>query len=103
MDEVTGEPVGHISDISGAGFKLDCREPLPPNVNIMLRIEQVGDIAPKSFVVFTAQTKWCKQDDFDVKRYNVGFQLVDISRDDYDVFVKLYDRYGVPGGSVRLH
>lgn len=101
MDEITGEPVGHLADISVTGFKLDCKAPLPPNVNITLRIEQVGNIADKSFVVFTAQTKWCKRDEFDVKRYNVGFQLVDISRDDYDVYVKMYDKYGMPQSSPR--
>jgi hypothetical protein len=96
MNEMTGEPVGHLADISTTGFKLDCTNPLPPETNITLRIEQIGNITDKNFVVFTARAKWCKRDEFDVKRYNVGFQLVNISRNDYDVFVKMYDVYGVP-------
>ena len=39
MDEMTGESVGHLADISTTGFKLDCKKPLPPNTNITLRIE----------------------------------------------------------------
>ena len=96
MDEMTGEPVGHLADISATGFKLDCKHPLPPDTNIMLRIEQIGSIADKNFVVFVARTKWCKRDEFDVKKYNVGFQLENISRSDYDIFVKMYDHYSIP-------
>ena len=101
MDEVTGEPVGHLSDISTTGFKLDCKRPLPPNTNLRVRIEQMGEITNKSFMVFVARTKWCKRDEYDVSRYNVGFQLVNISRSDYDIFVRMYDKYGVSTDSSQ--
>ena len=101
MDEMTGEPVGHLSDISTTGFKLDCKKPLPPNTTLKVRIEQMGEIANKNFMVFVARAKWCKRDEFDVSRYNVGFQLVNIIRADYDIFVKMYDKYGVPTDSGK--
>ncbi len=96
MNELTGEPVGHMADISARGFKLDCKEPLPPNTNLKLRIEQVGSIASKSYLVFVARSRWCKRDEYDTTRFNVGFQLVNISREDYDIFVKMFEAYGEP-------
>lgn len=95
MNEMTGEPVGHLADISTTGFKLDCKKPLPPNTNLKMRIEQMGGITNKSFMVFVARSKWCKRDEYDVSKYNVGFQLVNISQSDYDVFVKMFNTYGV--------
>jgi hypothetical protein len=96
MNEVTGEPVGHLADISTTGFKLDCKTPLPPDTNLKMRIEQIGDIANKSYMVFIARSRWCKRDEYDVSRYNVGFQLVNISQTDYDIFVKMFESYGEP-------
>jgi len=96
MDEMTGEPVGHFADISVTGFKLDCKAPLPPDMDLMMRVEQMGSIADKNFVVFTARSKWCKRDEYDLSTYKVGFELVNISKADYDIFVKMYDVYGAP-------
>ncbi len=96
MNEMTGEAVGHMADISARGFKLDCKDPLPPNTNLKLRIEQIGSIAPKSYLVFVARSRWCRRDEYDATRYNVGFQLVNISREDYDIFIKMFEAYGEP-------
>jgi hypothetical protein len=99
MDEMTGESVGHLADISTTGFKLDSKKPLPANVNLKMRIEQTGNIADKNFVVFTARTKWCKRNEYDVSMYNIGFQLTNISQTDYDIFIKMFDTYGVQNDS----
>jgi hypothetical protein len=99
MDEATGETIGHLADISTTGFKLDCKKSLPVNVNLKMRIEQTGDIANKNFLVFTARTRWCRRDDYDFSTYNAGFQLTNISQTDYDIFVKMFDTYGVENPS----
>ena len=33
MDEATGKLIGHLSDISTGGFKVDSTQPLPLNVD----------------------------------------------------------------------
>ncbi|GAB4544839.1 MAG: hypothetical protein Fur002_18440 [Anaerolineales bacterium] len=94
MDETTGELIGHLSDISTTGFKLDCQKPIPANVLFKMRIENTGQVGGKDYVVFTATARWCKQDQYDSSLYNVGFQLINITPSDYDIFVKMFNAYG---------
>ena len=90
----TGELIGQITDISTGGFKLEGSKPLPKNVNMELCIDQVNQISAKSFIVFSACTRWCELDPYDPTIYNVGFQLLDMTPADYDVFVKMFNSYG---------
>ena len=90
----TGELIGQITDISTGGFKLESSKPLPKNVNMELCIDQVNQISAKSFIVFSACTRWCDLDPYDPAIYNVGFQLLDMTPADYDVFVKMFNSYG---------
>lgn len=94
LDEVTGELVGQLSDIGTGGFKIESAMPVPVGINFQLRIDQTGEIAGKSYMTFTARSKWCKRDPYDPTIYNVGFQLVDMTPADYDIFVKIFNEYG---------
>ena len=96
-DEATGNLVGHLSDISTGGFKLDSQKPVPLNVNSRLRIDQTGEISNKSYITFTARARWCRVDTFDPNIYNVGYQISDMSPADYDIFIKMFSTYGVQG------
>ena len=99
LDEGTGKLIGHLSDISTGGFKVESNHPLPTNVNFRLRIEQTGEISTKSFLVFDARIMWCQKDPYDLSMYNVGFKIVDMSPADYDVFVKMFNMYGTKEAS----
>ncbi|MFN8399801.1 MAG: PilZ domain-containing protein [Anaerolineales bacterium] len=90
----TGELIGQIIDISTGGFKLESSKPLPSNIQMDLCIDQVNQISPRSYIVFSARTRWCDRDPYDPTIYNVGFQLVDMTPADYDVFVKMFNAYG---------
>jgi hypothetical protein len=94
-DEATGKLLGHLSDISTGGFKLDSVKPVPVNVDLRLRVEQTGQISNKSFITFTARATWCHTDMFDPNVYNVGFQIKNMSPGDFDVFAKMFSTYGV--------
>ena len=97
MDEVTGKLVGHISDISSGGFKLDSRNAVPLNMDLKLRIEQTGEISNKSYMIFIGRATWCKKDQFDLGLYNVGFKIVNMAPADYDIFIKMFNTYGMQG------
>ncbi len=94
LDEATGELVGQLSDISTGGFKIESAMLVPVGINFQLRIDQVGEISQKSHMTFTARSKWCKRDPYDPTVYNVGFQLVDMTPADYDIFVRIFNEYG---------
>lgn len=98
-DDASGEFIGHLADISASGFKLDSKKSLPLNMVFKMRIEQTEEISNKSFVVFTARVKWRRRDEYDISLYNVGFQLVNISQTDYDVFMKMFNMYGAQKNS----
>ncbi|MBK7451132.1 MAG: PilZ domain-containing protein [Anaerolineales bacterium] len=90
----TGVLVGQITDISTGGFKLESAKPLPINVDMELCIDQVNQISAKSFITFSARARWCDRDHYDPTIYNVGFQLLDMTPADYDVFVSMFNSYG---------
>jgi hypothetical protein len=100
-DEADGKLVGHFSDISTGGFKLDSSKPLSINKDYRLRIDQTGEISNKSSITFTARARWCSVDSLDPNLYNVGFQIVTMSPSDYDIFVKMFSTYGVQGYSQQ--
>ena len=99
MDEVTGKLIGHLSDISTTGFKVDSAGPVPINGNFRLRIEQIGDISKKMYIIFKARSMWCRPDRFDPNLYNVGFKIVEMDPTDYDIFLKMFDEYGTKNTS----
>lgn len=94
LDNATGKVVGHLSDISTGGFKLDSKYDIPLNVNLLLRIDQTGEISAKGFLVFTARARWSRRDLADPVMYNVGFQIVEMSPEDHGIFVKMFNTYG---------
>ncbi len=95
LDEISGELVGQLSDISTGGFKIESTTPIPLGMVYQLRIDQTREISNKSYLLFTARARWCQRDPYDPTIYNVGFQLVDMTPADYDVFVKMFNEYGV--------
>jgi hypothetical protein len=94
MDESTGKVVGHLSDISTGGFKLDCKQAIPLNVNMRLRIDLTPEVAKKEYMLFVARPKWCQADRFEPTSFNVGFQIVEMTPADLDIFVRMFERYG---------
>lgn len=94
LDKNTGELIGQISDVSTGGFKLESAKTVAVGLTMELCIDQMSQISERSFIVFSARTRWCERDPYDPTIYNVGFQLLDMTPADYDVFVKMFNAYG---------
>jgi hypothetical protein len=94
MDSNSLEVAGHLSDISSGGFKLDCQAPVPINKDFRFRINLTSDLAYKPHMLFVARSKWCKVDPLDPFVYNVGYQLIQISSEDLDIFNRMMEKYG---------
>jgi hypothetical protein len=101
IDDSTGNLIGHFSDISTGGFKLDSSKPVAVNKDYKLRIDQTGEISNKSYITFKARARWCSTDAFDPNMFNVGFQIIEMTPGDYDIFVKMFSTYGVQGLSQQ--
>ena len=94
VDHDTQELVGHLTDISSGGFKLDSLSPIPPNKDIRFRMDLTSEVASKPSMVFVARSKWCRVDPLDPFCYNVGFQLINIAPGDVEIFNRMKEKYG---------
>ena len=94
MNDKTGELVGHLTDISTNGFKVDSQKIIPLNVDFNFRIDLTGEIASKTYMVFSARSRWCEQDRIDPNSYNVGFELTSITPSDLEIFTRMFEKYG---------
>jgi len=101
MDETSGQLVGHLTDISTGGFKLDCSRAIPINRDFRLRIELSADVANKNFMIFLAKSRWCHSDNIDPTSFNVGFQITQMAPSDFEIFARLFEKYGSIGAQHR--
>ena len=95
MNEHTGDLVGQLGDISSGGFRLESAKPIALGEVFDLRIDQTSEISQKGYIIFSARTRWCQKDPYDPTIYNVGFQIIDMTPGDYDIFVQMFNTYGV--------
>jgi len=102
IDQDTQELVGHLVDISSGGFKLDSLSPIPPNKDIRFRLDLTSEVASKPSMVFVARSKWCNVDPLDPFCYNVGFQLINISPGDVEIFNRMIEKYGTKHDHMQL-
>ncbi len=94
LDASTAKLMGHLSDISAIGFKLDCQAAVPLGKDFQLYINLSKEIADKTTMSFIARSKWCKQDPIDPTTFVVGFQLINISPGDQAIFQRMFEKYG---------
>lgn len=94
IDHSTQDLVGHLTDISSGGFKLDSLSPIPPNKDFRFYLDLTPEVAQKPNMVFAARSRWCKVDPLDPFCYNVGFQLINIAPEDLEIFKRMIERYG---------
>jgi hypothetical protein len=97
VDDRTQELVGHLADISPRGFKLDSPHVVPTGNDFRLRLSLTSDVASKSYMVFIANSRWCKPDPLDPTAYNIGFEIKNIAPDDNQIFQQIVEKYGSQG------
>ena len=102
VDNDTQELVGHLVDISSGGFKLDSQNKIPPNKDFRFRMDLTSEVASKPSLVFLARSIWCEVDPLDPLSYNVGFQLLNISPGDIEIFNRMMEKYGTRSDDKRI-
>ncbi len=103
LDDETGRLIGYITDISTGGFRVEGGHSILVNRNFRLRVGQVREIAKQNELVFMARAQWCERDYLNPDSFNIGFQIVDMSPGDYDIFVRMYNTYGTQSDNSRSH
>ena len=86
--------VGHLSDISARGMLLDSLKPIEVGKTIQLKIEITSDALDANFIDFVGRAMWCRVDSITPNVYNVGFEIVNISPKDAEIFRQFVKVYG---------
>lgn len=102
FDNDTQTLVGHLADINSGGFKLDSQNPMPVDKNIHFRMDLTSELADKPRMIFVARSRWCKVDPLDPFCYNAGFQLIEMSSEDGEIFNRLIEKYGKNCGNRKI-
>lgn len=89
----TDKILGHLSDISATGIRLDCSDPIPPNMDFEIRLELTPDVSFSPFMTFVARSRWCKQDEITPNLFNAGFEIVQMGNSEREIFQRIIDRY----------
>ena len=93
LNNLTGEPVGDLADISRDGFRLESLNPIPLNTEFTFRIDLPPEISKKQFIVFTARSRWSRPDPMDTRLVDIGFEIMKIAPGDTQTFELIIDRY----------
>ncbi len=96
VDADTQEPIGHLADISTLGFKVDCQREIQPGKVFRMRLDLNSEVADIPYMVFTARSKWCANDELYPFMYNVGFELVEINPHEAAIYARIVEKYGAP-------
>lgn len=94
IDDTDQKLVGHLADISPAGFRLDSMSPIPEGKSYRLQMTLSSEVANKPFMHFQARSKWCKPDQVQPNIYYVGFEITKITEEDAEIFKRIFEIYG---------
>lgn len=94
LDDETLKLIGHLSDISHKGFKIDSQQPIAPGLKFRLRMDLTSEVSNKSHILFSAVSRWCRVDPTDPFIQNVGFEIKEISTEDTAIYQRIVDKYG---------
>jgi hypothetical protein len=89
----SNQMLGHLTDLSLTGLRLDCQKIIMANKPFRLRINTTPDISTKDYFEFDACSKWCKVDQIQPGLYNVGFEITGIDPNDREIIIQIIEKY----------
>ncbi|KXK14794.1 MAG: PilZ domain protein [Chloroflexi bacterium OLB14] len=94
LNDDTQEILGHMVEVSMSGLRLETSIQLPDSKDYFLRLELTPDLGSIPYIVFAAQTRWCKTDVFQPNLFQVGFKITEILPEDREIFARVLQKYG---------
>ena len=85
--------VGVVMDISSKGFRLDSGDKVAIGQARQLYIDLPNNFAPFSARIFTAVCRWTAPDELDPTSNIVGYEFVNLSRENVAFLQKVFDTY----------
>jgi hypothetical protein len=94
LDDESLKLIGHLSDISSKGFKIDSQNPIAPGIQFRLRMDLTSEVSNKAYILFSATSRWCQIDPLDPLIQNVGFEITEINTEDSAIYQRIVEKYG---------
>ena len=94
LDDDTLRLIGHLSDISSKGLKIDSQTPIAPGIHFRLRMDLTTEVSNKAYIIFSAISRWCNVDPLDPFIQNVGFEITEIGTEDSAIYQRIVEKYG---------
>lgn len=82
---------------------MESKNPIDINLDFALRIDMTSEFSNKEYIVFVARSKWCRKDHLDPTLYNIGFQIIEVSPEDLNAFVRIFEKYGNDAKSQKAN
>jgi hypothetical protein len=95
-DNNNHEVIGHLSDISVGGFKLESKKSLVVNTVYHLQLDLTPDVSNRSYIVFFAKVAWSQPDPLSPLEFVHGFQIIRIMPDEQAIYDRIVQKYGEP-------
>ena len=96
LDVASGAIIGHLTDISEHGFRIDTKYRIPVGNVLNLRLNLGSELTKKGAIFFQAQSRWSQVDPMEPTLYNVGFEVTKINPEDDLVYQAMVERYSKP-------
>jgi hypothetical protein len=87
------EQLGILSEITTKGLLVDTQKILPTDKPFKLRLDLTDESFEQPFITFTAQARWVRPDRIEPGFYNIGFEMLKISRTDKGIVEKIMEKY----------
>ncbi len=97
FDGMSSKVVGHLLDISSKGIMLVCDNPIAINEDYRLRMRLPTEVQDASEIVFSATSRWCKQDE-NPDFFLVGFRIDELSPRAEENILKLINEFSYNSG-----
>ena len=97
LNDDTQEILGHMVEVGEDGLRLETIVEVPIEKDYYLRLELTSDLGSNipAYIVFAAQTKWCKMDTILPNLFHVGFQIIEILPEDKAVFALVLQKNNI--------
>jgi len=95
FDNASQKILGHLSDISARGFKLDSQKGLALNTVYEMRLELTPEFSTRLNITFFARVAWSRPVPYAPAEFENGFQITRIKPEDLAIFERIAARYGV--------
>jgi len=89
-NDVTGELVGDLADVSLDGFRLEGMQPPRLLTDFRFRVDMPPGIDGPGRIIFIAQSRWLRQHPLDPRVYVSGFQIQRMDAAEHSAFRQLY-------------